>query len=289
MENNLENNETQTIAAQTVPQENELVKEDFKRIIETLLFITDRPLGVERISHVAEVNNLDLTREIIEELRGEYASGGRAIQILEIGGGFQLATKPEYGRWVRKLYNEKMSAKLSSAALETLAIIAYKQPITRAEIEAIRGVDIIAPLEKIMERGLVRIVGKKDTPGRPMVYGTTEEFLRIFGLNKMSELPDIASFSDKGAPSAQSDLPFGESLPDVKENILPLTEEEELANIRSGVYGGDASDDDAMPTETAQSQTPSAQTEEPSLPANDAEEIIKEGMNSVDELKNKDG
>jgi segregation and condensation protein B len=279
--------ETDKTQAQAAP-ENTLVKEDFKRIIESLLFITDRPLSVEKISQVAEVNNSDLAREIIEELRAEYASAGRAVQISEIGGGFQMSTKPEYGRWVRKLYNEKMSTKLSSAALETLAIIAYKQPITRAEIEAIRGVDIIAPLEKIMERGLVRIVGKKDTPGRPMVYGTTEEFLRIFGLNKMSELPDITSFSDKSVRDAQSDLPFGESLPDIQENILPLTEEEELANIRYGIYGRNGLDDDKIPTEATESENPSVQTEEPSLPAND-DEIIKDGMNNLDELKDKNG
>jgi hypothetical protein len=106
----------------------------------------------------------------------------------------------------------------------------------------------------------------------------------------MSELPDIASFSDKSVRDAQSDLPFGESLPDIKENILPLTEEEELANIRSGIYGEDVLDDDKMPTETTERENPSAQTEEPLLPANDDEEIIiKDGMNSVDELKDKNG
>ena len=129
----MENNEQQATAA----AETALVKEDFKRIIETLLFITDRPISLARLSHTAEVNDIDLTREIVEDLRRDYAA--RAVQILEVGGGWQMATKPEYGRWVRKLFNEKMTSKLSPAALETLAIIAYKQPITRAEIEAIRG------------------------------------------------------------------------------------------------------------------------------------------------------
>ena len=219
----MESNETQTTVVET-----SLVKEDFKRIIETLLFITDRPLSLARLSQVAEVNDTALTKEIIEDLMRDFAATSRAVQILEVGGGWQMATKPEYGRWVRKLFNEKMTSKLSPAALETLAIIAYKQPITRAEIEAIRGVDIVAPLERLLERSLVRVIGKKDTPGKPMVYGTTEEFLRMFGLNKLSELPDITTFAGKGLREVQSDLPFAEALPDIKETIIPLTEEESL-------------------------------------------------------------
>ncbi len=205
-----------------------LNQEDFKRIIENLLFITDRPLSIAKISQTAQINNLQLTRDIVATLQNEYIQTARAIQIVEIGGGFQMATKPEYGRWVRRLFNEKLSAKLSNAALETLAIVAYKQPVTRAEIESIRGVDAAGPLEKIMERGLVRIVGKKDTPGRPMVYGTTDEFLRLFGLNKLTDLPELKDFADKGPRQLQGDLPFTEVLPQAKDNIIPLEEGDEL-------------------------------------------------------------
>ena len=178
----------------TAPASDTLLEtEDLKKIIETLLFITDRPVKPTRIADVVETADARRVREIIHELQAEYVRDGRAVQIVEIGGGFQMATKPEYGRWVRRLYNEKMTTKLSNAALETLAIIAYKQPITRAEMEAIRGVDVAGPLERLLERALVRVVGKKDTIGRPMVYGTTDEFLRLFGLNKISELPDLPS------------------------------------------------------------------------------------------------
>ena len=159
--------------------------EDVKKIIETLLFITDRPVKPSRLAEVVETVNAAQVLDIIKELTQQYAQQGSALQIVEVAGGYQMATKPEYGRWVRKLYNEKMTTKLSNAALETLAIIAYKQPITRAEMEAIRGVDVAGPLERLLERGLVRVVGKKDTVGRPMVYGTTDEFLRMFGLNKV--------------------------------------------------------------------------------------------------------
>ena len=198
---------------------------DAKKIIETLLFITDRPVKPGRLAEVVETVSAKQVLAIIEELTREYAQTGRAVQIVEVGGGFQMATKPEYGRWVRKLYNEKMTTKLSNAALETLAIIAYKQPITRAEMEAIRGVDVAGPLERLLERGLVRVVGKKDTIGRPMVYGTTDEFLRMFGLNKVSELPDLQVFAEKTLHEKQADLPFDEALPPVGEPaIIPLDE-----------------------------------------------------------------
>ena len=150
---------------------------------------------------------------------------GSAIQIMEIAGGYQMCTKPEYGRWVRRLYNEKMTTRLSNAALETLAIIAYKQPLTRAEMEAIRGVDVAGPLEKLLDRGLVRVVGRKETIGHPMVYGTTDEFLRMFGLNKVTELPDLQVFAAKNLEDKQEDLPFGEPLPPLGQpRIIPLEE-----------------------------------------------------------------
>ena len=200
-----------------------LTGDDYKKIIENLLFITDRPLTLAKLSQVAQVNDIALTGELVRLLQQEYAQTNRAIAIVEIGGGFQMSTKPEYGRWVRQLFNEKSSTKLSNAALETLAIIAYKQPITRAEIESIRGVDIVAPLEKIMERGLVRIVGKKDVPGKPLVYGTTEEFLRLFGLNSLSQLPELKTFATKEIKEIQDDLPFKTTLPQA-DAILPLEE-----------------------------------------------------------------
>ena len=206
------------------PEEAILSREDFKRIIETLLFITDRPLSAPKINQVAEIGDLVLTRDIIKEIQNDYANFGSAVQVIEIGGGFQMSTKPEYGRWVRKLYNEKMSARLSPAALETLAIIAYKQPVTRAEIEVIRGVDISGPLEKLLDRGLVKIAGRKEVAGRPLVYATTEQFLRVFGLNHLSELPDMKTYATKGPKEIQSDLPFDQALPPVKDNILPLEE-----------------------------------------------------------------
>ena len=224
-------------AQELTDKSTELVEtEDLKKIIETLLFITDRPVKPSRLAEVAE-SDVRRVREIIRQLQDEFVAQNRAVQIVEIAGGFQMATKAEYGRWVRRLYNEKMTTKLSNAALETLAIIAYKQPITRAEMEAIRGVDVAGPLERLLERSLVRVVGKKDTIGRPMVYGTTDEFLRLFGLNKIAELPDLQTFAAKTLQEKQEDLPFGEPLPPLSEPaIIPLEElpaEERLEALSS--------------------------------------------------------
>lgn len=247
---------------------------DAKKIIETLLFITDRPVKPGRLAEVVETVSAKQVLAIIEELTREYAQTGRAVQIVEVGGGFQMATKPEYGRWVRKLYNEKMTTKLSNAALETLAIIAYKQPITRAEMESIRGVDVAGPLERLLERGLVRVVGKKDTIGRPMVYGTTDEFLRMFGLNKVSELPDLQVFAEKTLHEKQADLPFDEALPPVGEPaIIPLDElegAEKLEAMDTTVdpfftrtsYNKTALGQEALPgLETPQTQTAAGETQ----------------------------
>ncbi len=216
-------------APSAAPEEgqNELLESgEAKQIIENLLFITDRPLKPSRIADVVEHISSKRVLEIIQELAKEYEDTGRAVRILEIGGGYQMCTKPEYGRWVRKLYNEKMTTRLSNAALETLAIIAYKQPVTRAEMEMIRGVDVAAPLERLLERGLVRVLGKRDTIGRPMVYGTTDEFLRLFGLNKISELPDLQVFAAKQLQEKQEDLPFEEKLPPLGEPAILALEEE---------------------------------------------------------------
>lgn len=221
--------------AETKPENTQaelLQSDDLKQIVETLLFITDRPVKPSRLADVIENTDARHVREIILALKDEYSARGSAVQIVEIGGGFQMCTKPEYGRWVRRLYNEKMTTRLSNAALETLAIIAYKQPITRAEMEAIRGVDVAGPLEKLLDRGLVRVVGKKDTIGRPMVYGTTDEFLRTFGLNKISELPDLQVFAAKSLQEKQADLPFGEPLPPVGEPaIIPLEQLDETEKL----------------------------------------------------------
>ena len=241
-----------------------LQSEDLQKIVETLLFITDRPIKVSRMVEVIENTTAKEVREAISKLQDSYTVNNSALHITEIAGGFQMSTKPEYGRWVRRLYNEKMTTKLSNAALETLAIIAYKQPLTRAEMEAIRGVDVAGPLEKLLDRGLVRVVGRKDTMGHPMVYGTTDEFLRMFGLNKVAELPDLQVFAAKTLENKQEDLPFGEPLPPLAEpRIIPLEELEGEEKFEAL----DASTPDPFFKRTSYNQGDLSLTEEPFVPS----------------------
>jgi len=178
---------------------------ELKKILETLLFITDAPLPVSRLAQLCEIKNTERLNTALTELKSAYDAEGRTLQLMQVAGGWQLATRPEYGLWVRKLYHNKMTVRLTQAALETLCIIAYKQPLTRAEIEAIRGVEVIGPLETLTQRKLVTVVGRRESIGRPILYGTTSEFLRQFGLNSLDDMPKLASFNiENMAAAAQS-------------------------------------------------------------------------------------
>ncbi|MBI4347169.1 MAG: SMC-Scp complex subunit ScpB [Elusimicrobia bacterium] len=168
---------------------------ELKTTIETLLFITEQPIPLPRLCKLVGVKDLAQVSGLVQELKQEYEARGAGIQVLEIAEGFQMATKPAQAPFVRKLYADKMTMKLSTAALETLSIVAYKQPITRAEIEQIRGVEVIAALETLLERRLLKVVGRKETVGRPLLYGTTPDFLRHFGLKSIADLPSMDSFT----------------------------------------------------------------------------------------------
>ena len=170
--------------------------EDLKRIIEALLFASPDPLSMARIRSILQgVETADIT-EALESLKGDYAEESRSFQIVEIGGGYQLATKPDYAVFVGKLVESRSKQRLSKAAMETLAIVAYKQPVVRSMIESIRGVNADGVLRTLLERDLVRIVGRGDGPGRPLLFGTTREFLFQFGLNKLSDLPGLKEIEE---------------------------------------------------------------------------------------------
>ncbi len=171
-------------------------KAELKKIIETLLFITDEPLSSSRISRICETDER-IVEEIIEDIRHSYDAENRALSVVKIAGGWQMATRQEYSLWVRKLYSARLTTRLSNAALEVLGIIAYKQPTTKAEIEAIRGVDSSGPIDTLLERKLITSVGRKEVIGRPIMYGTTDEFLKHFGLNSIEDLPKINDLVDE--------------------------------------------------------------------------------------------
>ena len=160
-----------------------------KRIIEALLFVFSEPLTLKRIGEVLPGIEPVKIRALIQTLNGEYETSGRAFRIQETAGGYQIVTDQELAPWVKKALQSPRPDSVSVAALETLAIIAYRQPITKAEVEAIRGVDVSASLDTLVERRFVRIAGRKESPGRPFLYGTTAEFLHHFGLKSIEALP----------------------------------------------------------------------------------------------------
>jgi segregation and condensation protein B len=159
-------------------------------VIEAILFASDEPLSAERLVVIAELNGgVKQVKKCIEILNQQYQQNGRAFRIEEIAGGYQMMTLPDYNVWLKKLLRERGDNKLTPAALETLAIIAYKQPVIRADIEAIRGVACGELIRSLMYKGLVKIVGKAEILGRPLLYGTTRKFLEVFGLNDLKDLP----------------------------------------------------------------------------------------------------
>ncbi len=161
------------------------------QLLEALLFASDAPLEPERIQEVLELSSADDARAVVEELRRRLAADGRAVQLVEAGGGVRLLTRPEAAPWLVRLARSRARARLSRPALETLAIVAYRQPVSKPEVDAIRGVNSEGVLESLLERRLLRIAGRKDAPGRPFLYETTREFLVAFGLRDLGDLPAV--------------------------------------------------------------------------------------------------
>ena len=165
--------------------------EELRPIVECLLFTTHEPLSAKKIGGLLDNVPTRDVRRMILSLREEYDSQARGFQIVEVAGGFQMATRPQFAPYILKLNRHKRKNPLSIPALETLAIIAYKQPLTRAEIEAIRGVDSSGVLHNLLELSLIKIAGRKEVVGHPPLYGTTEDFLKVFGLRQIADLPSI--------------------------------------------------------------------------------------------------
>jgi segregation and condensation protein B len=157
--------------------------------VEAALFVADEPLSARRIAAVAGLADASEARRMVRKLQALYDKGGGAFTVEELAGGYQLLTRPEYYPWLLRLRRTGEELRLSSAARETLAIVAYRQPIIRADIEAIRGVQCGEILRLLMEKGLLRIAGRHHSLGRPVLYGTTRRFLQLFGLKSLQELP----------------------------------------------------------------------------------------------------
>jgi segregation and condensation protein B len=197
--------------------------EKIKAVIEALIFASDTPLAPEKIRVVfPEVEKTEI-REIIDQLVSEYneRQGGMCLQ--EVAGGFQFRTNPELSQWVKKLKSTKPHS-LSPQAMETLAIIAYKQPIVKSEIESIRGVDVGGPLRNLLDKKLIRIVGRKDVPGKPIIYGTTRKFLEVFNLKDIMDLPSLRELKELNRQQEQVEL-------EIEQEIEQKVEEEKIEDI----------------------------------------------------------
>jgi len=163
---------------------------NYKRIIEAVLFGSNRPLSIEWLSKTLEIKNKTI-KEIIAKLKEEYDKEERSFQIVEVAQGFQICTLPIYADWLKKITKRGKEERLSPAALESLSIIAYRQPVSRADIEIIRGVEVGGILRLLLEKELIKIAGRKQTLGRPLLYRTTTYFLQYFGLRSLRELPQL--------------------------------------------------------------------------------------------------
>ena len=160
-------------------------------VVEALLFASDTPVEADRIAEVLDLESAAVAREIVESLRARLETEGRALQVMEVGGGFRLVTRPDVAPWLVKLARSRTRSRLSRPALETLAIIGYRQPVSRPEVDAVRGVNSEAVLDNLLERRMIRIAGRKESPGRPFLYETTREFLVAFGLRDLGDLPKV--------------------------------------------------------------------------------------------------
>jgi segregation and condensation protein B len=163
--------------------------QEAEQIIEALIFASDEPLSAQRLAELLELEPVSIPG-LVERIQKRHEHGG--LMIREVGGGYQLVTKPEFAPWIEKLGRPVVHAPLSQASTETLAIIAYRQPVTKAEIEDIRGVRSDSAVNNLLERGLICELGRKDAPGRPILYGVTEKFLVHFGLKSLDDLPPLS-------------------------------------------------------------------------------------------------
>jgi segregation and condensation protein B len=217
-----------------------------KTAIEALLFIGGGPLSVDRLRGIFEEATKEQIEAQLQALKADYDARGAGVMVAEVANGYQLATRPEQSVWVRKFKTVKVTTRLSRPALETLAIIAYKQPVTRPEIEAIRGVNIGGIVRNLMERRLVKIVGKKDVPGKPMLYGTSVEFLQYFGLKDLSSLPTLREFQELDA----NEDAMVEALPERDDSADPLQDEAAEA-LDAAATAADSAPEETAPSETA--------------------------------------
>ncbi len=208
--------------------------DDIKAILEALIYVSEEPVKEEEILGIFPAERSEAVRRALEELVLEYSAVPRGLRIVRVAGGYRMQTRPEHDSWVRSLYRMRNRIRLSRAALETLAIIAYRQPVTVPEIQAIRGTHPAGVIQTLLERRMIRTLGRKKVVGKPILYGTTEEFLVHFGLNSLADLPSLEDFPDLAGRETPAGVGFAAMMegipndgPEVR-GVPPAGEETEI-------------------------------------------------------------
>jgi segregation and condensation protein B len=237
--------------------------------IEALLFATDVPLGLDRIQSLTALKDRKSVRNAIEMLRAGYDADGRAFTVVEFGGGYSISTRPEHATLVRKLFKGRRKQRLTRASLEALAIVAYKQPVTRLEIEEIRGVAASGVLGTLLERDLIHIVGRAESLGHPLLYGTTRTLLDYLGLNHVRELPQLSELEDLLAEKE-----------DLKQLAFSRGE-----NLEEEDFERALGEDEVMPPDTGDSEADAADAIETGQAADEVEDDDTERERADDEAE----
>jgi segregation and condensation protein B len=218
---------------------------DLKNIIESIIFASTEPLPIERIVECIQKEDINApaVKESIDQLNKHYQEVNHTLRIVKLAGGYQFATHPQYDKWVSRLFKAKAEKKLSQASLEVLAIVAYRQPIARSEIEKIRGVNADWTIRSLMEKNLITVVGREDAPGKPLLFGTTKAFLEHFGLFEIAELPKLKEIED----ILKEDKEFAETLElDFTPKHEPASSTEETGSDKEELLKEDYKEIDAI-------------------------------------------
>ncbi|MCK5581443.1 MAG: SMC-Scp complex subunit ScpB [Candidatus Omnitrophica bacterium] len=229
-----------------------------KGAIEALLFVSDKPVTLEQLKEAIDSVEAGEIRGLIQQLKAEYEEEKRGMMIVEIAGGYQMLSSPSFAAFIRNFFKKRVKEKLSRPGLETLAIVAYKQPVSRSDVEVIRGVNSDGVVTNLLDKGLIKVVGRKDVPGRPYLYGTTKQFLEYFGLKTLKDMPKLGSISSMIEQTQEKDmLPI--------EGDQPVSEGTEVAEQETVVCEDVVHE--SLPTEQTQ------QEQEPALKISTEEEV----------------
>jgi segregation and condensation protein B len=237
--------------------------EEARSVIEAILFMSGEPVTLDTIRKITEVDKYN-TERLVRELISDYSVRNAGLFIMEVAEGYQMVTNPACAPWVKKLLATSVPKKLTQSSLETMAIIAYKQPIIKAEIEAIRGVNSDGVVKTLLDKRLIKILGRKEVPGRPLMYGTTKEFLQYFGLKDLSELPTLKEFLEVDIPepaersSEDSEMP--EYADEEYQSVAGPVETEPAVTepqTEDGVQSGDEQEYNDVPEKDADTDQPS--------------------------------